>query len=72
VNEHNLISDDYYTVSCHALSTIPKNYSSRLVVIEAEVQVTRISISGTLPYCVVTDGTVNYYQKGDKKLTMSI
>ena len=48
----------------HVLSSMPGDYSSRLVILESENQAIKVSIPGTLAYCVVTEGTVNYYQKG--------
>ena len=58
------IPQDQEPLLNHALSTMPGNYSSRFIVLESEAQVTKVSIPATLAYCIVTDGTVNYYQKG--------
>lgn len=49
----------------HAFSAMPDNTANRLVVIESRMQAAKLNIPNTLAFCIVTDGIVNYYQKGD-------
>jgi len=48
----------------HVLSTIQKDDSNRLIVLEFTKQATQINVSGAVAYCLVENGVVSYYQKG--------